>query len=81
MMMSNDYGCSGDDFTDTITKSSAAGSVQGLLLSNLIFITIVLGKPTPPPKTKTKQNKNDKMQNLRHSRDWPKLKLTMAGWE
>lgn len=80
-MMSNDYGCSGDDFTDTITKSLAAGSVQGLLLSNLIFITIVLGKPTPPLKTKTKQNKNDKMQNLRHSRDWPKLKLTMAGWE
>lgn len=29
------------------------------LLSNLIFITIVLGKPIPPPKNKTKQKRQD----------------------
>lgn len=31
-MMSNDYGCSDDDFTDTISKSLAAGSVQVLFI-------------------------------------------------
>lgn len=62
--MSNDYGCSDDGFTDTIMKSLAAGSVQVLLLSNGIFITIVLGKHIPLPKKNP-----DKMQNLRHSRD------------
>lgn len=48
--MSNDYGCSDDDFTDTIVKSLVAGSVQVLLLSNWIFITIVLGKHISPTK-------------------------------
>lgn len=52
--MSNHYGCSDDGFTDTIMKSLAAGTVQVHLLSNEIFITIVLGKHIPLQKRNKK---------------------------